>query len=86
MSYIWLLNYIRLVSYAIVALASIIQLKIRTASPLIYWGNIFMAIMLMITVLIGYVFNPQFDMELIATLLTPTAVIWAVLNFAALIK
>lgn len=79
------LDYIRIVSYAVVVLTSFSGLVKRKFSSLIFLGDIFLAVMLMATLCISSVFGGNLG-EVADLLLTPAAVIWAVVHYLTIFK
>jgi len=83
----WILDYIRLVAYAAVAIASMVKIRYnKTAGIYTLLGNMFMATMLSVVVIAGRIGSFIIDGEVISYLLTPTAVIWAILNVVSISK
>ncbi len=84
----FLVEYVRLASYAVVALVSLCQFK-RAKDPInkyVLLGNIFMSVALGAALVIYNIFAASDSMPTVGAFLTPATIIWAVLNFVSLIK
>jgi len=87
MTTVWsvLLDYVRMVSYAIVFLCSIFGFKRTTVGKIILAGNALFALGALATVFVQNIFN--IDVALSADyILTPVAIIWAIVNLYAFTK
>jgi len=80
-----LLDYIRMVSYAVVVLSSLRGIFIRKFSNILFVGDIIMGISLIMTLAFSSVFkqNLQYGADLF---LTVPAVIWAIIHYRALLR
>jgi len=84
----FLVEYVRLASYVVVALVSICQFK-RAKDPInkyVLLGNIFMSTALGAALLIYNILGSNASMLTVGAFLTPATIIWAVLSFMSLIK
>ena len=82
-----ILDYLRLVSYAVVILTSLRGIFKRKFSNILFLGDIILAVVLISAVIILHLFEIVPSSTIVDDIfLTTGAVIWAVIHFAATIK
>jgi len=80
-----ILDYIRMVSYAIIILSSLYKVFERKFSSSLFVGDILMALGLLVCGICTYVLKMKPGM-LTDLFLTPAAIIWATIHLNAMIK
>jgi hypothetical protein len=78
-------EYIRMVAYALIILASLRGISKRKFNSILFVGDIIMALILLVSGVLSKFGNIPRDLTR-DMLLTPVVVIWAIIHFANLIK
>lgn len=79
------LDFVRMISYSVIILASLRGIFKRRFSNLLYVGDIVMAIGLFLTILNSSVFGANLY-RTADVILTPAAIVWAIIHYRALLK
>jgi hypothetical protein len=78
-------EYLRMVSYAIVILASLRGIAVKKFTSLLFVGDIIIALILLVSSLLASFGSIPRDLTR-DYLLTPVAVIWAIIHFINILK
>lgn len=80
-----ILEYLRMVSYAIVALTSLNGIKSKKYNDLLFVSDIILALMLLLASILKNLFSLQ-KIQTDPFILTPAVLLWAIIHFKNLVE